>query len=93
MNHAAIRGRIPRRHVRDDACAKSSSPRPKTDSSPCQNACARRLVARQDRARSRQDPQGSGVSRCFSTRYPRVFTWDYDERPWDYEENSSPAVM
>jgi hypothetical protein len=30
----------------------------------------------------------SGVSRCFSTKIVHgVFTWDYDEKAMDYEEN------
>jgi len=72
MNHAAMSWSIPPRHVRDDAGAKSSSPRPKTDSSPCQNACAR--AASSTRPRSVPQPTGSsglGVSRCFRPRSPR----------------------
>jgi len=53
--------------------AKSSSPRPKTDSSPCQNACARAASStRQDRCRSRQDPQGlGGQPVLFDQDHPR----------------------
>ena len=80
----------PRRHVRDDARRQELLA-----------ATEDGLIALAERVRKGRlvDPakigaaadrilRDSGVSRCFSTKIAHgVFTWDYDEKAMDYEEN------
>ena len=80
----------PRRHVRDDARRRELLA-----------ATEDRLIALTERVRKGRlvDPakigaaagrilRDSGVSSCFVTRIAHgVFTWDYDEKAMDYEEN------
>jgi len=67
--------------------AKSSSPRPRITSSPCQSACARAVDPAKIGAAADRILRNSGVARCFSTKIAHgVFTWDYDEKAMDYEE-------